>query len=232
MTSLHLQDSSCDPLNALNLLKSLKNYILNLRNTNEEYKKKITELGPDINCLYRDEERTSKKNVGGHGTNNTVLRGSDKFKIETPNIIIDKFCSELDKQIEAYKFVSDNFLFITKLCVPIGDLTNLYKEKDTEQSMNNFVMTYKNNVDNYINNEIKQFNEYLFLCRSSITNGQNFNLLELWSWFNKNNLIDVFLDLYIAFKIYLTVPSSNCSAERAFSKLKRIENKYRTTMNI
>ncbi|XP_008178736.1 zinc finger MYM-type protein 1-like [Acyrthosiphon pisum] len=119
-TSIHLQDSSCDPLKALNLLKSLKNYILKLLNSSVVYESKVIELGPEINSLYHDERRrTSKKNVSG--SNNTVLQGGVKFRIETHNIIIDKFCSELDRRIEAYKFVSDNFLFVTMLCVPIVD---------------------------------------------------------------------------------------------------------------
>lgn len=39
------------------------------------------------------------------------------------------------------KFISDNILFITKLCVPIVDTTNEYEEKDIEQSINNFILT-------------------------------------------------------------------------------------------
>lgn len=68
--------------------------------------------------MMKKEEHQKKKNVDFRGLNNTVLQGGDKFRIETHNIIIDKFCSELDKRIEAYKFVSDNFLFVTKLYVP------------------------------------------------------------------------------------------------------------------
>lgn len=56
-TSLHLQDSSCDLLNALNLLKSLKNYILNLRNHSEIYENKVIELGSENFSSYHDEGR-------------------------------------------------------------------------------------------------------------------------------------------------------------------------------
>lgn len=233
-TSLHLQDSSCDPLNALNLLMSLQRYISNLRNTSAVYEKKVIELGPEINSLYHDEERRlrriSTKNVGGCGSNNIILKGSDKFRVETHNIIVDKFCSELDKRIKAYKFISDNFLFVTILCVSI-DTTYEYEENDIELSINNFILTYKEDVDDYIKNEIKQFHEYFSLCRQSIKNNEHFSILDLWKWFNENELINVFPNLYIALKIYLTIPSSNCSAERAFSKLKRVKNKYRTTIN-
>jgi hypothetical protein len=56
-TSINLQDSFCDPLIALNLLKSLKNYILNLRSSSEIYENKVIELGPEINSLYHDDGR-------------------------------------------------------------------------------------------------------------------------------------------------------------------------------
>lgn len=52
----------------------------------------------------------------------------------------------------------------------------------------------------------------------------------MWKWFNDKSLSAVFPNLNIANKIYLTLPSSSCTAEKAFSKLKRIKNKYRTTL--
>lgn len=180
-TSIHLQDSSCDPLNALNLLKSLKNYIFNLRNSSGVYENKVIELGPEINSLYHGEEEGHKKNVYFSGLNNTVLQSGDKFRIETHNIIIDTFCSELDKRIEAYKFVSHNFLFVTKLCVPIVDTTN--EENEIEKSIENFILTYKEDVDIYIKNEIKQFKKYFSISRPSI---EHFSVIDLWKWFDKN----------------------------------------------
>lgn len=79
--------------------------------------KRIVELSPEINNKYRDEgRRTSKKNFPD-GIDNITLRGSNKFKVETQYIIIEKFCTE--KRIDAYNFVSEMFLFLTKLWSPI-----------------------------------------------------------------------------------------------------------------
>jgi hypothetical protein len=72
------------------------------------------------------------------------LQRSNKFRIETHNIIIDTFCSELDKRIEIYKFVSDNFLFVTKLCIPF--FGTIYENNDIKQSIDNFILTYKKDV--------------------------------------------------------------------------------------
>lgn len=54
-------------------------------------------------------------------------------------------------------------------------------------------------------------------------------MLDLWKLFNEKNLIVSFSNLYITIKIDLTIPIANCSAEKAFSKLSRIKNKYRTS---
>jgi len=101
------------------------------------------------------------------------------------------------------------------------------EEHDIEQSIENFILTYKEDI--YIKNEIKQFKEYFsIICRPSIEDyeqTEHFNIIDLWKWFNKNELIDVFPNLYIVLKIYLTIPSSKCSAKRAFSKLARVKNK-------
>lgn len=55
------------------------------------------------------------------------------------------------------------------------------------------------------------------------------NIFNIWIQFNEKSLIDVFPNLYTTLKIYLTIPSTNYSAERAFSKLRRIKNKFRTS---
>lgn len=83
--------------------------------------------------------KNSRKNSSDGSSNNTELKGSHELRIETHNINIDKFCPDVNKQIEAYKFVLDNFIFIIKLYNPIDDSRNEYEEKDIEQSINNFI---------------------------------------------------------------------------------------------
>lgn len=59
----------------------------------------------------------------------------------------------------------------------------------------------------YIKNEIKQFQEYFFLCSHANHQSKTEILVYLfdpWKWFDKNVLIDVFPNLYIALKSYYT----------------------------
>jgi len=45
-----------------------------------------------------------------------------------------------------------------------------------------------------------------------------------------NKLNSVFPNVEVAYRLYLCLPVANCSAERAFSNLKRVKNELRSTM--
>ncbi|XP_060855344.1 uncharacterized protein LOC132938912 [Metopolophium dirhodum] len=204
-TSIQLQTINCDPLKALNLLISLKHYVSNLRKCSTLYENKINQLSPKIKEKYSDEqERIKKKKFpNDSGCNQVSLSGHDKFRVETYYVIIDSFCSQLEKRIEAYSFLKNNFLFITKLHVVLPQDTD--EEEEVNKSLENFI-----------------------LFKPSYDDTQDY-LLDIWKHFNEKNLLLSFPNLYTAIKIYLTIPIANCSAERAFSKLARIKNKYRTS---
>jgi len=54
----------CDALKAVNLLKSLRHFILSLRDSNEFYENKITQLSQNVCETYKNEtERTRKKSI-------------------------------------------------------------------------------------------------------------------------------------------------------------------------
>lgn len=54
--------------------------------------------------------------------------------------------------------------------------------------------------------------------------------LKLFDWFGNQLFKEVFSYILTFLKIYLAIIHvANCSAEKAFSKLTRIQNKYRTS---
>ncbi|KAL4154325.1 hypothetical protein QTP88_000204 [Uroleucon formosanum] len=228
-TSIQLQTINCDPIKALNLLISLKHYVSNLRKCSTLYENKINQLSSKIKEKYSDEqERIKKKKFpNDSGCNQVSLSGYDKFRVETHNVIIDSFCSQLEKRIEAYNFIKNNFLFITKLIVVSPQDTD--DEEKVNKSLENFILLYKKYVDNTIQNEIIQFNKYWSISKPSYYDDTKNYLLDIWKHFNEKHLLLSFPNLYTTIKIYLTIPIANYSAERAFSKLARIKNKYRTS---
>lgn len=52
----------------------------------------------------------------------------------------------------------------------------------------------------------------------------------MYSLIINENVRESFPNVEIVLRIYLTLMISNCSGKRSFSKLKRIENPYRTSM--
>ena len=53
---------------------------------------------------------------------------------------------------------------------------------------------------------------------------------EMLSTLRKHHVESAFPNIFIALRIYLTLPVSNCTGERSFSHLKRIKNALRSTM--
>lgn len=54
--------------------------------------------------------------------------------------------------------------------------------------------------------------------------------LNVLNWIIDTNLINIFPNVYIAFRLLVTIPIANCEAERSFSALKRIKNMLRSRM--
>jgi len=218
--SINLQSKSNDILQAVYLLKSLKNVISSLRDSNMIYERRVGEFCSQISNTYKDEckRKITKKFSDGNNKGLTVLSGNDKFRVETHHVIIDKFCSELDKRINAYSVVVEHFLFLTRLHVESTD--------DVEESVNKFLSVYKNDVDDSIKYELIHFKQFWDQLKPTFDGS---DVHKIFEWMTEYNIINIFPNIHIAIRIYLTIPVANCTAERAFSKLARIKNKNRST---
>lgn len=152
--SIDLQSKSNDILKAVNLLKSLKNVVSSLRDSNMVYERRVGEFCSQISIMYKNEKKRKiiKKFPDGNNKTLTALSGIDKFRVETHHVIVDKFCSELDKRINAYSVVVENFLFLTRLHVE--------STIDVEESVNKFISVYKDDVNDSIKYEIVHFKQF------------------------------------------------------------------------
>ena len=59
---------------------------------------------------------------------------------------------------------------------------------------------------------------------------KNISALECLQAIRRNKLESVFPNVDIAYRIFLTLPITNCSAERAFSKMAIVNNDLRSSM--
>lgn len=147
------------------------------------------------------------------------MTGKNKSRIETHYVVIDTFSIELGKRIKAYDGLVKHFLFITRL--------HSEATIDVNESVDNFIMTYKCDVDHSIKNEFIQFKH---LWKQSKPEFYGCDVHKMFEWMTNNDSKSVFPNIYIAIRIYLTIPVANCTAERAFSKLGRVQNKNRSSL--
>lgn len=73
------------------------------------------------------------------------------------NVVLDRFCLQLKKPTRAYIFVKYNFLFITKCRVILPRDTD---NEEVSKSLEYFILTYKNDVNNITEIEVVRFKKY------------------------------------------------------------------------
>ena len=82
---------------------------------------------------------------------------------------------------------------------------------------------YPSDLDTQFPDEIIQFSKFM-------ANEKNISALECLQAIRRNKLESVFPNVDIAYRIFLTLPITNCSAERAFSKMAIVKNDLRSSM--
>ncbi|KAF0690485.1 zinc finger MYM-type protein 1-like, partial [Aphis craccivora] len=97
---------------------------------------------------------------------------------------------------------------------------------DVEKSVKKFISVYKDDVDDSIKYEIVHFKQFWDQLKPTFDGS---DVLKIFEWMTECNVINIFPNIHIALRIYLTIPVANCTAERAFSKLTKIKNKNRSS---
>ncbi|KAL4113451.1 hypothetical protein QTP88_017068 [Uroleucon formosanum] len=202
-----LQKPGLDLLSGCDLIRSLRQFIFHERNNYEKYDNLTQTVSTKIIDVGKRKQRRCE--------NQTILCGKKKFQVDTFFVIIDKLTSELDRRLNSYNLFLSQFKF----------LVNFKTDNDPDiDSLNNCIQFYHNDLDDNLKTEISHFYHYIKTVSSDIDNcGAIAKLLY------ERQLIDIFPNVYIALRLYLTIPLTNCEAERSFSKLALIKNRLRST---
>jgi len=224
-TSKKLQTPGLDLCEGYALISSLELFVKAIRqDCNEkliEYELKATKMSSNIEKNYSDQRNKTKKYSDGKKGKDT-LTGRDKFRVEVVNILLDSLISELNKRGEVYEKLGKKFKFL----IDIGNTTI----SDIDDESINFITAYYNiDIDQNLKSECIQFKEYIKLSKN-LSEKKILGCPNILSLIYEENLIDIFPNLYTILKIYLTLPITSCEAERGFSKLSFIKNKYRSKM--
>ncbi|GFR10080.1 uncharacterized protein TNCT_578021 [Trichonephila clavata] len=107
-----LQKKTIELRTAVDLLKSLLDFLISQRELFDDYE---TKANVKTNTQYSDENQRVRKRKRHHddGPAKEVLRGKEKLKVDTYLPVLDMLCTELSRRLEAYREINDLFGFLT-----------------------------------------------------------------------------------------------------------------------
>jgi len=215
-TSKQLQSVEIDLETVVFLYESLIRYVLDLRSMFDIYEERaIHKSGHKTYQEIRKRKRKLTADEKREGEINFEIR--DSLRINTYYAIIDNLHSELERRKFYYDEANKkfNFLFqIIQLSPP-----EVYKKAEILQNI------YTDDLSSSFANECIQFRSYLM---SLIENIRPKTVMDICKMIRTEKELFPYVD--IALRMYLCCPTSNCSAERSFSALKRVKSYLRSRM--
>ena len=90
---------------------------------------------------------------------------------------------------------------------------------------------YPDDLEDNLGEELVQFSALLKTNLAASMDTKKSQEANFYALIKEHNLEATFPNVEIFLRIYLSLMVTNCSGERSFSKLKRIKNEQRTSMN-
>ncbi|GBN66677.1 Zinc finger MYM-type protein 1 [Araneus ventricosus] len=212
--SKYLQDTQANLLKGSSLLKSLTEFI-------NEVRKNFQDIEAEANLMtnnrqYKERRKRKRKyhfdeNKGGEACHEE----KQSFIINVHNVICDILIAELTQRSTTYNNILNDFqiFFDGKL-----------EEKAFETCVTNLITKYADDIEaHYFKDEVKHFIKYT--KNEKVTNPMHMYKLI------KDGLQSTFPNVETILKIFLTLPICNASGERSFSVLKRVKNYLRNSMS-
>ncbi|XP_042216730.1 uncharacterized protein LOC121862491 [Homarus americanus] len=225
-TSKSLQDDRMDLNTAVKDLKSLKSFVLSLRDHFGE----CEESGVKRNNYQSEVTRVQQRNrrldydSGFTSANETVLSPWDKFKVNTYIPILDQLVTLLDQCVEAYQLLSQRFHFFSK--IGSDDSSPEAIRKGAQE----LVSVYSQDFEASLGDELVQLSQFVLLCQDEKTQEES-NELFMYRIIKDKGLSSTFPNAEIMLRIFLSLMVSNSSGERTFLKLKLIKNELRSAIS-
>lgn len=216
--SQRLQKIDCGIADVIDDYHTLIKVVADTRNEFEIYEKnalKISEIQDYKTTVSRPRKRKLHADETRDG--DVQLSDRDQFRVNTFNVILDNLGSELRKRCTAYEKIQEKFSVI----IEFGDLDNREIRKRSKRLRE----IYCSDLESSLEDELVHFHAHC--TEKKMEKNSPSDLLEL---LHSNALYTEFPNVEIAYRIFITLAVTNCSAERSFSCLKRVKNYLRSTM--
>jgi hypothetical protein len=213
-TSKILQSVDIDLQTAVEMLEGLKTFVGSLRGNFDYYeeKGKILSQASDYN---QSEKRNKKRKLQFDDGKSAEVKFDAKtdMQVNTFNVIIDQLMQDLNHRLEAYRDLEDKFGFLKKL--------KTLSHGEVQEKARHLQSIYCSDLEDDFPTECCHFKEFL---PDDIPLNSVGSTLE---YIREKGIISTFPNIDIAFRIFLSIAVTNCSAERSFSLLKRIKTSLR-----
>jgi len=213
----------------ISLLQSLKQFTTELRDQFSVFESQAKVIAKDADyadSTSRKRKRSIRFTCFEGAAPDTVLTGSDKFKVDTYLPVIDSLCQALSHRLSAYDTIHGLFSFFLEL--PQLDITSI------EDSCKNLASVYSVDLNEQeFVSECQHFKHHIadiLHCQPKQQQQTSMSMSALYRVIKSDCLESTFPNIEIALRIYLTLMPTNCTGERSFSKLKIIKNQLRSTM--
>lgn len=221
--SKKLQDSQADLSSVVQIYSSLALFLQDMRNKQfSEYEEKAKELS-GVHDYYRYDTRRRKTRKihpdESRVNERTPLSGQENFRTNIYYRILDILSVQLAGRKSAYQKLYENFNFFDNLTeIDTNELKNLARK---------LVHKYSEDLEGTLGNECIHLQCHL---KDTLENTEVRSAQKICNVLHSRGIREVYPNVDIALRIFLSIPASNCSGERSFSTLKRVKNYLRASM--
>lgn len=221
LVSKSLQQEAIEVDTAVTLLGSLLQLLTSQREMFDEYERRADQK---FECNYTDETKRlrMRKTYSDDGeAQHIVLRGKDKFKVETFLPILDKLFMELSRRMDAYRKISELFGFLLEF----PSMTEI----EVKEAAAVFRDNYSNDIDQEFPDEMVHFKYFVnelddFKTSAKVAASESFKIIF------DSMVQSTFPNVMTALRIYRCLMITNATGERSFSRLKLLKNCHRSSM--
>ncbi|XP_074106438.1 LOW QUALITY PROTEIN: zinc finger MYM-type protein 1-like, partial [Cotesia typhae] len=222
--SKKLQESQADLSSVVQIYSSLALFLQDMRERQfSEYEEKAKTLS-GVQDYYRYDTRrkkTRKIQPDESRVNERIpSSGQENFRTNVYYPILDTLSVQLAGRKSAFEKLYEKFKFFDNLSeIDTTELKNL---------ANKLVDKYPNDLEETLGNECIHLHYQL---KDSSANTEDVRFVQnICNVLHSRSLRNVYPNVDIALRIFLSIPATNCSGERSFSTLKRVKTYLRASM--
>lgn len=207
----------------VNLYNSLISLFEKTRNNFDHFETEAKKIS-NITKYEKDSKRNRKIKAlsdESRSSEEVKMDGRENLRINAFLVIIDNLVDQLQMRREAYKQFHDKFAFLT-------DTVSISSSSfaDSKKSAEELIASYPEDIEADFIQEFIHFREHVEVNEEKDLTTP----IQLLKWLRQEGMQSIYPNVDIALRICVCTPATNCTGERSFSCLQRVENFYRSKM--